>query len=942
MTRSFDPRPLLDFVLSYWRDHYRDLPRMVRYWEGLVRLMDDEWAQAEQTDDASNVWSCPTYTYHTYLHRKLENWTSYRVPHFHYTKFFRAVAGQTIFYMGSWISPDELSVFVDGKELDVVADPFYVTQDQDATQPGVNPTGSRMIFSNPRAAGQAISVYSSRELFRSMIEVPAGGLSEILSSRTIDPYSARVVLEKLNITRFLTLTATSFSSPGGFLAGEVFEVDDSGFSQLIVVSSNVASVTLPFPINPLTAIVYKKIGLDITKGNVWLEDKTLRATTPFPVASRVRVTDVYGPISVTPAIPSTVVDLGRVTDEASAEAFFLSGKILDAYSADDAGVYFARSFQEGTVILVEAAVAEPNDHAEYHEKTASPTQDLMLPGTRPLYLTPGLAEIPGYPIQVYVGGMLQPPDTYTFLSTVQIRLAGFVPAGTELDVHYVDLEDPRPHRHVDFRVQVAQPVQAYEMPDFVSEDWARYVSVDGAVLGDPDERWFSASGRFITFRQSVPQYSIIRVRGARPSYNFSHAIDPELVRAEFLQDGIDQRSATIPAGWTVQLPWETGFLITDGLLEANAPIENAWFVNAYVDEATGYRNFGQIIDYRRETSDEYMRILRAIFSGNYMGCQRSDIESIVCTIMGSQYLSFNEKVISVADGVVTAEKETLQLASEVPARVRANETYSMLWAVSAFAEIVDTPPEDFLPQAAEDFSSDYRFAHPLDTRKSAILDGGPGDYYTMEHRLEDLTADFLEANVWPGDLVKLTPAGYPSLYCRVTDVVDQHNLILDSNLVALPTAYGSDGYGWWAYGGGILIISNVQYRVWTRELDRLDEGEMLDRAREEDIPSLNERVSALLDPFVFKVWLRWAGLKAGSEQALSDVKNFLDRAKPAEGGYLVYASVNDDAGISEAVAGTLVDDVPVIEEWPDFAYAEEGIVGINGQVSPNAGSFVGS
>lgn len=942
MTRIFDSRPLLDFVLSYWRDNYRDLPRMLRYWEGLVRLMDDEWAQAEQADNASNVWSCPTHIYHTYLHRELKAWTSHRVPHFHYTKFFRAVAGQTIFYMGAWVSPDELAVFVDGKELDVVADPIYITQDQDATQPGVNPAGSRLIFANPRSAGQPISVFSSRELFRDILEVTSGGISEVLSPRSIDPYSVRVVLEKLNITRFLTITATSFSSPGGFQAGEVFEVDDAGFVQILVLDHASTTVALPFPVNPLTTRVYKKIGLDITKGSVWLDGKAIRSDTSFPVAARIRVTDVYGPISVTPQTPATQVELGRVTDEASAEVFFLSGKILDGYSADGAGIYFARSFQEGTVILIEAAVAEPNDHAEYHEKTASPTQDLMLPDERPLYLTPGLAEIPGYPIQIYVGGMLQAPDTYSFLSTKQVRLAGYVPAGTELDAHYVDLENARPHRHVDFRVQVAQPTQAYEMPDFVSEEWARFVSVDGAVVGDPDERWFSANGRFITFRQSVPQHSIIRVRGAKPSYNFSHAIDPELVRAEYLQDGIDQRSATLPAGWTVQLPWETGFLITSGLLEANSPIENAWFVNAYVDETTGYRNFGHVIDYRHETSEEYMRVLRALFSGNYMGCQKADVESVVCTILGSQYLSFNEKVLSVADGVVTAEKETLALAPEVPARVRAGETYGTLWAVSAYAEIVDTPPEDFLPQAAEAFSSDYRFAHPLDTRKSSVLDGGPADYYTAERRLEDLSADFITANVWPGDLVRLTPSGYLSVYCRVASVVDSHNLILDTNLAAASTAYGEDEYGQWAYGGGILIISNVQYRVWTRELDRLDEGEMLDRAREEDIPALNERVSALLDPFVFKVWLRWAGLKEGSGRALDDIKSFLDRAKPAEGGYLAYASVNDDAGISEAVAGTLVDDVPVIEEWPDFAYAEEGIVGINGQVSPNAGSFVGS
>jgi hypothetical protein len=295
-------------------------------------------------------------------------------------------------------------------------------------------------------------------------------------------------------------------------------------------------------------------------------------------------------------------------------------------------------------------------------------------------------------------------------------------------------------------------------------------------------------------------------------------------------------------------------------------------------------------------------------------------------------------VLSIGDGIVTAEKENLALDARVPPRVQASKTYAQLWAVSSFAEIVDEAPPDFLPQAAEIFSPDYHFAHALDTRVPSVLDGGPGEYFTAEHRLEDLAVDFVEENVWPGDLIKMSPTGYPSVYCRVISV-DRHSLILNSDLTGYAVAYGEDDYGQWVYGGGLLIIQNVYYRAWVRQLDRLDEGEQLDRAREEDIPALNERLAPLLDPFVYKVHLRWDGIR--DAQALADLRGFLRRVSPAEGSYLVYASVEEDAGIREEMTGALTDQDAVIEQYPDYVYSDEGVAGINGQVSPNAGSFVG-
>ena len=952
MARTFDPKPLLNFILSYWKDYYKDAPQSIRYWEALVRLMDDEWAQMEQIDDASNVWTCPSFIYHTYLHRELENWHSYGVPHFHYRKDFRATAGQTIFYMGAWVAPGEMAVFQDGKELDVVVDPFIISQAQDATQPGVNPAGSRLIFDNPRILNQPICVFSRRELFYEEIEVPAGGTADILSLREVDPYSVKVWLKKLNITRFLALTATSFAwastpTPGStddriFRAGEVFEVIDAGVSQHISLSAQATTVTIPIVVNPLTAKIYRVFDFEITEGSVWIDGKVLRATSFFPLSQRIRATDVYGPVSITVEAPSTSLDLGRAMDQA-ARVYMMSGELLAPYTADTDGVRFPRSFMEGTVVAVQASIALPNDHEENHEVTATITQDLFVGAEHPFVLTPLLAEVPGFPIQVFLDGLLQYPDTYTFLSTMQIRLGAPIPISTSVDIHYVSLENPRAHLHIDERFDVASPRASFELTAHVSPDFARYVSVDGVVVGDPLDRWFTPDGDYLTFRQSLSTGSIVRVRGEKFSYLFYHDIDKELQRADYLQDGIDELSDTIPAGWTIQLPWIDGFLVTDGLLEANSAIANAWFVNALVDEETAYNNFGQLIGFRRETSDDYVRILRAMFSGSYMGSQHDTIESLICVLMGSQYLTYAGKIASINDGMVSTDRESVALDALVPLRVSAGDTVERLTAVSSFAEVLASSdaakiPLEFLPQAAESLSPDYRFAHSLDTRKDSILDGGPTDYYTMLHKLEDLSADFVEANVWPGDLVKLSRPPAFHIYCRVVSV-ERTSLILAVDLQGYPTGWGELGFGEWVYGGGLTILNDVSYRIWTRDLDRLDEGESLDQAREGDIPYLNDRISQLLTPFNFVVHLRWAGLR--TEQALLDLASFLERTCPAETGYFVYARAYEEDGLQDASEGTLTDLDPVRTEYPDYFYVDEGIAGINGQVAPNAGSFVG-
>jgi hypothetical protein len=196
MARSFNPAFIYDFVQSFWREFYKDRAHLERLWDAAALLMDDEWAHAEQVNDSVQPISVPTLIYHTHLYRKLDDWKSYNLPHRHFRKDWRSLAGQTVFYTGGWPDPATVQVFLNGKEADDLDDPYTVTFEQDSTQPSINPQGVRLIFTNPIPAGIAVSLFADRELISLDYEVPVGGAPSLSFPAQIDPDSVSLTLVK--------------------------------------------------------------------------------------------------------------------------------------------------------------------------------------------------------------------------------------------------------------------------------------------------------------------------------------------------------------------------------------------------------------------------------------------------------------------------------------------------------------------------------------------------------------------------------------------------------------------------------------------------------------------------------------------------------------------------------------------------------------------------
>lgn len=962
---SFDGYGLLDHIPSYWRDYYANKDQVVRFWEAMLGVLDDDWANLEQLNDASTVDKCPTFTYHTYVHRELENWKSYGLPHLHNHVEFISAAGQTDFYLGTWPDPKNAQIFVDGKEIDMVSDPFILTLEEDPTQPSINPSGGRLIFDSPRALNSNIGVFTDRELYYQELEVPAGGLPSVVFPAVIDSTSVRVVLKKVKMygqpgtVNTLALDTTdpletivswhkadpTVTDTRIFYAGERFEIRDGVTMESILIQSDCDSFAIS-PVTPATTVIYKSLDLDITDGQIAMSGYILRASgQSFPVGTRVRVTDEYGSES---ELTTEVVDAIEFTRSFGiSEVFAYGSKIIDAYTSNDNELTFFRSFNEGIVVLVEAAYYVNNDHAEYHEIIAAPTNKVSVPTTRPFALTAGLIENPFFPVQLFVNGILMHPDKYTFLSTTTIELIAplVFATGTDVSIYYVDQEDIVPHKHVEDRFAVKVPANAFELSDIFSDRFTQYVSVDGVLVANTALRWFTPDGLFLNFDYRIPTGGIVKARGARQSFSYYHDIDTELIRAAYLQDGIDQKTSTIPAGWETQLAWGVGFTINDGLLESDAIIENAWFKDAYVDDETGYNNYGKLIGFYRETSDEYMRILRALFAGSYMGSQPQTVENFVNIILGSQYLDKQRTIESIDGLTVNTVGASYSLDPRVPERVEASKTYERFYAVSDFAQIIDDWESfDLLPIMAEQFSPDYGFAKTLDNHVLKIRDGLACEYNRKTQQIEDSNQDFYDWEVWIGDLIAVYPTSAPlvPIYGRVTSV-SRNSLGVVLNLGNTTTAYGQGWFGQYTYGGATIYDQIDSYKIWARETSRIDTYEFLDQARSEEVEYLSTRFTDLLGPFVFLVKMRWVDFDG---QALDDVAAFLNRSKPHDTQYLGYTEVYDDSGLADSLEGDVVDNGPAREIIADFLFVSDsqdygGRVGEDGQIAPNVGSFIG-
>jgi hypothetical protein len=314
--------------------------------------------------------------------------------------------------------------------------------------------------------------------------------------------------------------------------------------------------------------------------------------------------------------------------------------------------------------------------------------------------------------------------------------------------------------------------------------------------------------------------------------------------------------------------------------------------------------------------------------------------------LGSEYLLEKGEVSAVRrDGVIDVEGRTYSYDTEVGPNVEAGVEYRRFKSVTKYATVEDAwEAFDEIALIASDFSDDYLFAKSFDIHRPTVLDGGNCTYDYLQDRILDFTTDFFDEEVWPGDLIQVFTAAQPTVpvYGRIVRV-ERHKLQVTIDFGTTGGSYGSGYYGQWAYGRGSFILSLDRYRIWNRDTDGLDVFRHLDEALPEDIPYLRDRFREVLSTFTFLVTLRWGAIK--DAVALRDATRNIRRLKPKEGRAIVLARALD-SGFEDSLEGDLADGGLTIVEEPNYAFVSStpdiiSIVGEDGQISPNVGSFLG-
>jgi len=979
MAVQIDFKPLQRILGRFWEQH-RNLPQIRTFWEGLLRAANDEWLQLGQLKNSNYLSSVPTYILNEHLYRRIEDWEDTGVFHRHYKVTFRATAFQKIFYPGIFLEGETARVYVEGKQLDGQAGDFRVVHDQDSTQPAPNPRGSRVILTMGVPAGASVQVFPQRETFW-IDHTFAAPQTVFTFARYTNPLSVQVIIDSVDITgetqidiagttlSYKTSMATSSLTQDlrRFYPGELIRVVDGSLIQRLVVTQDVASLSIPIAVSP-TAQVFREINIDVSPGKVKLDATRLYLEgQSFPPNTRVRVIDgdtaqTYDIVKLT-----DVIEFDTDINPATAVVTYLSGVIYDGTAITTSELTLDRSFQIGVRIHVKGTFHEDHDHASYHVKLAAASDRASVPRTRPWVISPGGGELPDFPLEVHVDGMLQHPDQYVLLpgeESFTVRFMNgsspnYLPENTEIDFFYVDEEDDRLHRHVNDRFKTADGQIAYALSAPHSDKYPLRLSVDGVLQNNPANYSYTPNRDFVHVDPAITNGSIVKVWGERLELPYQAWVDTDIEEgdfteldmpvsrvtgAEYLQNGIDPNTDTgivqLPRQTTTDAP-EVGFSIKPDynmtsafLLMSSAIIEDAWFVNGFVDEQTAWRNFGSIVDIRRDSSQQYGRVLQALFAAYYRGSQGYTLENFVCLIMGSSFLDLQGRLTRTVDTTarryaVVQDKEgdkEYDLSKIIPDRLMATKALPRLHALTAYARDIDLTEENFpwLPVIAEDFAVDYSFAKRFDVKTNAVISGVDPIYDPRTQEFVDTTKNFVdgdEGEVWRNDLITVHWTDGSRSFGRVQEIIDKTIL-----RVTLTVPEGGLGWGEGAWGGappgiihgwgGLYQPSTIDsYEIAVRKTRRIDTHRFLDQLDSEDFHYVSGVLLPIFRPFTILMRFHWEGLQDGF---LTDVKKFLETAKPASSRYIAFTQVNEDEGISDDVTFEFEEDDTEIEMIPNI------------------------
>lgn len=972
------------------------------FWTGLVRLADAEYLRLFQTVDSIKTREAPVNTAHPWIYQEFGTWTSRGARHQHrIIRKVGAVDG--IFYLGRHVDPRFVKLYYDGfrRRVDspsiVTNDPDAAQIIHLITSGGSGePLGTRIeiremddvgVVGESTAFGDPLKdvvIEAERELHSGMI-ISDGLLSTVnavwvdendvtVPGQKIDPDQARVRIDNylLNVVPGYTISGVAdehptVSIPAGFVAGQVIRVirlnghvndeviTESGSTYTVVQSrteaggSNVAAVLIQQEIQ-----LYPK-PVDILSSRLTFAE-------PLPVGVRVRVTDPAG-------TQSFVVDRSRRSFTLENEvdprntSVFIHNLDLTAITVTENGYDFVRAPTSGMLVSFEAPLVFPHDHARFTAVLAQAADTVFfpsLPSTRPMALNADLTESARYPVKVYVNGRLLEAGAYQFNSTTEIQLtSGTFLKGDRIDIVYTDAEENEPHIHFYEQTEVPANVEqsVVVLPEPVEGD--RYP----VLLEQQDGPLFSGANhtlaldQFVQIRPTITGSAVLFTEGAARGLNYRQRVPGRedvdenylgtIVSAESLQDGIDL--PTQQSTGTALKIFREG---DETVVETDIAYESGWFKNAQVDEHLVNNALGVPIGFLDggESTPRYRDVTMALYAAYYQGSQVSTLENFGCIILGSAFArkdGSNKGVVSLdGEGRVrrvedsTGVQDDVALHPLIPDR-DPGLSVPLFHAMSAYCELTDRDLSGlpWLAFFAESVSDEYRYAKRIDVRTPREHSGTVDNYNELTETLTDNKSDFIDLEVWPNDLIRLSSTGNNqgglniaaiTVYTRVIEVIDEHNLRVAVELEEGGFGWGEpDGWGETTGWGGFAGVDELDnYTIWTRKTRRIDTYKFLDEALDqtqaladgEAVQKINEALTPILSPFIFAVKINWEANR--DAKTLNDFGMFLDTAKAADTGYFAYTEVNNDDGIFDTLGAAVVDREPELVRDGRYTFVE--------------------
>jgi hypothetical protein len=239
----------------------------------------------------------------------------------------------------------------------------------------------------------------------------------------------------------------------------------------------------------------------------------------------------------------------------------------------------------------------------------------------------------------------------------------------------------------------------------------------------------------------------------------------QLYTFESLRDKLVNPATTLTLGQDVDLDY---IFEESTTLRSDVALPAGWFINARVDEQTAQRLYGDLLGVRRETSEEYAKMIGALVTAQYAASTKETIENFGSGLLGSPITQQESRSLGVrptASGMVFTGQPTnlkddpfeITLLDDAPMRVLPEQkVLPRFWALNDLVEVIDgenLTSFPYLVHFAEEISDEYRFAKRLDVTEPNEVNGLASYYNAETGLLVDNAQDFIAQEVHPGDTI---------------------------------------------------------------------------------------------------------------------------------------------------------------------------------------------